>query len=433
MSDDNDSSLLPTYKDQVRTCPAPPPKHTNTDDANADEDGTGRTSNEAEPDAYSDPVAIPLADDVRLLGSESSLARFNLGRRGTGTDTDGSTWHIKLNKTKTLWCLSLVLVAAAVFVGTFCGIGSCTASEDADITRKSPTETDISSPNESSASPTSAPTPFIVSETTTSPTSLLDDVADYIQSISLLEGDGQIEYPFPLNTERELTPEERALQWLIEDDPAQLQLPTAGPDDGGAPEFSRLAQRYALLTIWFQQRPDEHGPWLDATNWLATDNECDWYGVTCDDNGYVVMIDLDPPDGDGNNVHGTLSPELGLLTHLKHFEVDTNALTGTLPSTIGLWTALEHLEIDSNMLIGRLPSQIGFWSNLVEFYAWGNEFTGNIPSSVVNWSGITIAMFNQNQLTGSMPFCRVGIQPADLRADCQEVDCPCCTRCSDLE
>ena len=66
-----------------------------------------------------------------------------------------------------------------------------------------------------------------------------------------------IVYPLPLDTEP--TPEELALDWLINTDPLKLTVKA----DGGR---IRITQRFALLTLWFST----NGPqWNFACGWAA--------------------------------------------------------------------------------------------------------------------------------------------------------------------
>ena len=80
--------------------------------------------------------------------------------------------------------------------------------------------------------PTSAPTPDPVRAT---------EYVSFINSITL--STQTLQYQASNGTR---TPEEEALAWLIEEDPAQLSIST---------DAKRIRQRYALLTVWFRQPP----------------------------------------------------------------------------------------------------------------------------------------------------------------------------------
>ena len=51
--------------------------------------------------------------------------------------------------------------------------------------------------------------------------------------------------------------------------------------------------------------------WINNTGWGTDSSHCDWYGVTCDENEHVTILDLG-----GNMLSGTLPPEIGNLPML---------------------------------------------------------------------------------------------------------------------
>ncbi len=76
------------------------------------------------------------------------------------------------------------------------------------------------------------------------------------------------------------------------------------------------AERAALMALYNSTNGDV---WRNNTGWGTDSLHCDWYGVTCDENEHVAILDLG-----GNGLTGTLPSEIGdlpLLTILR--------LTGT--------------------------------------------------------------------------------------------------------
>lgn len=272
-----------------------------------------------------------------------------------------------------------------------------------------------------------------------------------------------------------LIPEEKALHWLIYDDPMQLS-----PDTPGT-QF-RMRQRYALRTLWFTQPSDMR--WRDRSGWLTSEpDECQWFGVACQridfGAGIGVQLAVSEVAMRFNNVRGFLPVDLGLLSSMLTFGLRSNSVTGTLPTTIGQWTSLILFDMYSNMLTATLPTEIGRltnlqifslyknvmretipmgWSNISQFEIsentfggtlsswigewWNltlfsvhtNEMTGIIPDSIGNWKAIVETWFYYNKFTGSVPYgtCDAPILE-ELEADCQEesleVSCSCCTLC----
>jgi hypothetical protein len=259
------------------------------------------------------------------------------------------------------------------------------------------------------------------------------------------------------------TPEDQALSYLIVNDTTFnfTQLLTLNSMMTNMVQF-RIRQRYALLTLWFQQA-FTNTTWDASDGWLVNANECSWFRIFC------TSIDLNGTVGTqnvvtavelySNTMKGTIPADLGLLTALTYFDVDNNALTGTLPASIGQWTALTYVDVGDNALTGTLPASIGQWTAMTSFNVYNNALTGTmpasigqwaalirvdvginlltgtIPASIGNWSQIRYAFFQANQFSGTMPN---GICPyinatinAFLWADCKsEINCTCCTYCN---
>lgn len=124
------------------------------------------------------------------------------------------------------------------------------------------------------------------------------------------------------------------------------------------------------------------GPnWTDTTNWLSSEPLGTWYGVEAE-NDRVTRLDLCGPDG--NNLHGTIAPELGSLTAATDLRLSNNFLTGTIPSTLGSMTALAILRLSNNALNGTVPSELGSLTNLVELRLHQNRLTGELPQTLMD-------------------------------------------------
>ena len=74
--------------------------------------------------------------------------------------------------------------------------------------------------------------------------------------------------------------------------------------------------------------------WFNNTNWLTDAPLSEWHGVSTNDEGQVVSLNL------GNNsLSGALPPETGGLINLSELGLGSNQLTGTVPSEIGQFNA----------------------------------------------------------------------------------------------
>jgi len=99
---------------------------------------------------------------------------------------------------------------------------------------------------------------------------------------------------------------------------------------------------------------------------------------------------------------GSIPPEIGSLTNLRHLYLYNNQLTGSIPSEIGKLTNLTHLYLDNNQLTGSIPSEIGNLTNLTRLYLENNQLTGVIPEGIcdldINWSSSNRFTISNNQL-----------------------------------
>jgi hypothetical protein len=253
-----------------------------------------------------------------------------------------------------------------------------------------------------------SPVPTAAAVPTQTPRTRAQEITAFINAITLtnrtiaLPKTAAEEVPYRPTALPTPNAEDLALQFLVRNDPLQL-LP-----DTDAQKF-RLTQRYALLTLWFQPVPNNEG-WLIDTDWLSA-NECQWYGLGCADTdlggnigrqSVVTVIILDD-----NNVRGTLSSELGLLTHLETFSVTNNGLVGTIPAALGRWTRLTYWSVQNGQLTGTIPPSIANWTNIANAFWNLNNFTGAVPRGLCQSTALTFHY-----------------------ADCPtEISCTCCTNC----
>jgi len=135
------------------------------------------------------------------------------------------------------------------------------------------------------------------------------------------------------------------------------------------------------------------------------------------------------------DVIGTLSTEIGHLTHMRELDVSYNSLDGQIPAEIGKMTALEYLTLEENNFTGTLPPEMDnlvnlkFLSarntspgsgrikgllpsfrnlaNLREMYLESNGITGTIPSDFLGNSNVTdqhlTINLSSNLLSGKVP------------------------------
>ncbi|KAK4487684.1 hypothetical protein RD792_005653 [Penstemon davidsonii] len=134
----------------------------------------------------------------------------------------------------------------------------------------------------------------------------------------------------------------------------------------------------------------DYDPFGALANWNANDcDPCKWSGVDCLDNK-VHVIDLN-----GQDLEGTLTPELGNLTHLKYLDLSKNHLSGTIPPQFGQLTTLEVLDLRDNNLTGTIPSELEGLHSLKRLLLCNNRLEGSIPVEIGKLSLLIDLQFDE--------------------------------------
>jgi hypothetical protein len=325
-------------------------------------------------DAHPEP-ALPANAPVAVAPSTSTT---ELPSTLAVRNADSVSVPLKRRKVVLLLLVLAILLLSAVGVGVYCANGSCAKSGPLILTLTLTTPT---------VAPATIPSSIATSNRTSSIVAEINNITFSGKTLA---------YP-PSNSPLTL-PEELALQWLIESDPLNL---LANETESG--KF-RLRQRYALLTLWFHTIKN---PWTNSSGWLALEDECQWFGITCQATdlgtatGFqntVTVVKLQ-----SNNLDGAIPADLGLLTSLQMFNVMGNHLTGTLPASIGQWTALQLFETSFNSLTGTLPTSLGQWTTLQLFKMYNNGLIGTLPPSIGQWTTLQYFGMVTNLLTGTLP------------------------------
>ena len=135
----------------------------------------------------------------------------------------------------------------------------------------------------------------------------------------------------------------------------------------------------------------------DGDNWLSDAPLGEWYGVTTDDTGRAIDLDLSE-----NQLSGVIPAEIGRLTDLARLSLWGNQLHGEIPPTIGSLDNVTHLSLWANQFRGSIPAELGDMASL-EWVALGiNELTGEIPSELGNLANLRMLYLRENRLSGAM-------------------------------
>ncbi|XP_021286713.1 MDIS1-interacting receptor like kinase 2-like [Herrania umbratica] len=188
----------------------------------------------------------------------------------------------------------------------------------------------------------------------------------------------------------------------------------------------------------------------------STQSPCRWRGITCNNAGNVIEINLAYTGLKGtvdnldfssfpnllrldlkvNQLSGKIPSNIGLLSKLQFLDLSTNSLNSELPVSLANLTQVYELDISRNnitgeldprlfpdgtsrsktglislkrfllqdtLLSGRIPDEIGNLQHLSLLALDGSHFYGPIPPSLGNLSSLTVLRLSGLQLSGSIP------------------------------
>ena len=193
------------------------------------------------------------------------------------------------------------------------------------------------------------------------------------------------ERQFPRQRYFPVTSEATVGRWLVST-PLTVSLPTAMYEptaDTAADHAAREAQeRMVLATLY---RGTGGAGWDTSTNWLTSMPLGEWYGVTTNDVGEVVKLNLW-----SNHLTGLIPSALGGLTSLRLLNLEGNVLTGSIPPELGNLLMLESLFLGENQLTGALPPELGNLTALkyldISSPRWSRRgVTGGVSGAVDGW------------------------------------------------
>jgi len=122
--------------------------------------------------------------------------------------------------------------------------------------------------------------------------------------------------------------------------------------------------------------------WTSNNGWVETNTPCNWSGVTCEA-GRVSKLALA-----GNQLNGTIPPELSNLTALQELYLSNNRLSGQIPPELGNLTALQIFFFTDNRISGQIPAEVGNLAALQVLSAGANQLSGQIPAELGNLTAL---------------------------------------------
>ena len=151
--------------------------------------------------------------------------------------------------------------------------------------------------------------------------------------------------------------------------------------------------------------------WTNNIHWLSDQPLGEWHGVTTDADGRVTWLALG-----GNQLSGSIPPELGNLANLTWLALYGNQLSGSIPPELGNLTNLTDLNLGGNQLSGSIPPELGNLTNLQRLRLGGNQLSGSIPPELGNLTNLQRLRLDANQLSGCVPEGLQNVETNDFSA-----------------
>ncbi|KAK4742115.1 hypothetical protein SAY87_000116 [Trapa incisa] len=136
----------------------------------------------------------------------------------------------------------------------------------------------------------------------------------------------------------------------------------------------------------------------DWNSWDST--PCFWTGIACgNSSAHVVYLSLQ-----NRNLIGSIPPQLGNLSALRHLNLRNNNLSGELPPELFHVNGLQSLVLSGNSLSGTVPPGIGSLGSMKTLSLSNNRFSGSIPSELGNLSSLQGTLdLSHNLFDGTIP------------------------------
>jgi len=177
--------------------------------------------------------------------------------------------------------------------------------------------------------------------------------------------------------------------------PSSPTSPYGSESMGGELAYPAQTDIDILVTIYNDCGGDK---WIHNDGWTSPQSICEWYGVTCADDGsesvkYLMLSN--------NNLKGNIATSVYNLHHLESLSLSHNDI---IVNFFGIENArfltildLQNTNIFSVREIEKAP-------NLVELDLSDNELNGGIPTNIFALTSLHELKLDGNQLTGGLPF-----------------------------
>ncbi|XP_077247322.1 leucine-rich repeat extensin-like protein 6 [Tasmannia lanceolata] len=162
----------------------------------------------------------------------------------------------------------------------------------------------------------------------------------------------------------------------------------------------RLQQAFIALQAWKLLITSD--PNNLTSNWYGP-NVCSYNGVFCapapDNPNTIVVAGIDLNHG---NITGSLPEELGLLTDLALFHINSNSFCGTIPKSFHNLHLLLELDLSNNLFSGRFPPVLLSLPSLKYLDIRFNQFEGAVPDALFDLN-LDAIFINNNGFRFTLP------------------------------
>jgi hypothetical protein len=168
---------------------------------------------------------------------------------------------------------------------------------------------------------------------------------------------------------------------------------------GNVRDSGDLYQRYILALIYIQMNGMM---WYNNINSFTYANECEWYGVSCNNNTKQIQSIL----LNNNNLTNAIPTEISYLSGLQTLSFDSNRIIGTIPISILSMPRLQQLILSNNIMTGTLPTTTitPLSKSLTKIRLENNKIYGTIPDWIGNVTSLLAISLHTNSLSGTIPF-----------------------------
>jgi Leucine-rich repeat (LRR) protein len=131
-------------------------------------------------------------------------------------------------------------------------------------------------------------------------------------------------------------------------------------------------------------------------------HECEWYGITCDENRQVTRMEW--TDNGLSSADPDWPLELSFLSNLELLWISDNPnLTSRIPNWISKLSSLKSLSVFRTGLSGEIPAQLYQLSSLTALRIYATKLSGTISPQIAELSNLSWLWLHQNRLSLGIP------------------------------